>query len=86
MSCCQVAFLHKMWLSPVCPSLCSPRLKPLVVYLRAVVKTLELRKEGGHASEGLTSLARRVKRMLVTLHELDEARSVAKLFDLREAV
>lgn len=76
-----IASMSGVWTGPNVTGDRSPRLQPMVDYLVALGRTLEKRE----SSSG-TTLARRLKKMLVELNEYDHARHINKTFNLKEAL
>lgn len=81
-----LAALKTLWIGPSATSQTSIQMAPLVSYVGTLARTLESRKVGGTPLDEVLGLARRIKQMLVGLNEYDKARSVAKKFQLKEAM
>ncbi|XP_074269635.1 transcriptional repressor ILP1 [Silene latifolia] len=81
-----VASLTGVWTGPSVTGARSPKLQPLVNYVRTLGKNLEKRQASGAPENEVSGLARRLKKMLVELNEYDEARSISRTFRLKEAL
>lgn len=66
--------------------LCSRPLQPLVDCILTLRKIMEERLASGLDDAETTGLARRLKRILVEVHEHDHAREIVRTFNLKEAV
>ena len=66
--------------------MCSRPLQPLVDCILTLRKILEKRLASGQDDAETTGLARRLKRILVEVHEHDHAREIVRIFNLKEAV
>ena len=64
----------------------SPKLALFIEYILSITRAVEKRKEGESSSESTIALARRMKRVLVEVNQYDQARSLNKAFQLKEAL
>ncbi|EHA8589239.1 transcriptional repressor ILP1 [Cocos nucifera] len=64
----------------------SQKLWPLVDCIAELGNKLEKRHASGVSEEDTRGLARRLKNMLVALHEYDKARAISRTFQLKEAL
>ncbi|KAF3560726.1 hypothetical protein DY000_02019459 [Brassica cretica] len=81
-----VASLSGVWTGQSVTRTHSRLLQPLVDCILTLGENLEKRHASGLDDAETTGLARRLKRMLVELHEHDHAREIVRIFNLKEAV
>ncbi|KAG2334405.1 hypothetical protein Bca52824_005585 [Brassica carinata] len=81
-----VASLSGVWTGQSVTRTHSRSLQPLVDCILTHKGNLEKRLASGLDDAETTGLARRLKRMLVELHEHDHAREIVRTFNLKEAV
>ncbi|KAJ0266107.1 Transcriptional repressor ILP1 [Hirschfeldia incana] len=81
-----VASLSGVWTGQSVTRTHSRPLQPLVDCILALRKILEKRLASGLDDAETTGLARRLKRILVDVHEHDHAREIVRTFNLKEAV
>ncbi|KFK25221.1 hypothetical protein AALP_AA8G083000 [Arabis alpina] len=81
-----VASLSEVWTGPSVTRTHSRPLQPLVDCILTLRRILEKRLASGLDDAESTGLARRLKRILVELHEHDHAREIVRTFNLKEAV
>ncbi|KAL9809760.1 Transcriptional repressor ILP1 [Arabidopsis thaliana] len=81
-----VASLSGVWTGPSVTRTHSRPLQPLVDCTLTLRRILEKRLASGLDDAETTGLARRLKRILVELHEHDHAREIVRTFNLKEAV
>ncbi|KAL1196337.1 Transcriptional repressor ILP1 [Cardamine amara subsp. amara] len=81
-----VASLSGVWTGPSVTRTHSRPLQPLVDCTLTLGRILEKRVASGLDDAETTGLARRLKRILVELHEHDHAREIVRTFNLKEAV
>ncbi|CAH8281661.1 unnamed protein product [Eruca vesicaria subsp. sativa] len=81
-----VASLSGVWTGQSVTRTHSRPLQPLVDCILTLRKILEKRLESGLDDAETTGLARRLKRILVEVHEHDHAREIVRTFNLKEAV
>ncbi|KAJ0235347.1 Transcriptional repressor ILP1 [Hirschfeldia incana] len=81
-----VASLSGVWTGQSVTKTHSQPLQPLVDCILSLRKNLEKRFTSRLDDAETTGLARRLKRMLVELHEHDHAREIVRTFNLKEAV
>ncbi|XP_010521486.1 PREDICTED: PAX3- and PAX7-binding protein 1 [Tarenaya hassleriana] len=81
-----VASMAGVWTGPSVTRTNSRQLQPLVDCVMSLSRALEKRRVSGVDETETTGLARRLKRILVGLHEHDHARDIVRTFHLKEAV
>ncbi|ESQ40809.1 hypothetical protein EUTSA_v10012615mg [Eutrema salsugineum] len=81
-----VASLSGVWTGQSVTRTHSRPLQPLVDCILTLKRILEKRLASGLDDAETTGLARRLKRILVELHEHDHARDIVRTFNLKEAV
>ncbi|CAN8256848.1 unnamed protein product [Cochlearia groenlandica] len=81
-----VASLSGVWTGQSVTRTHSRPLQPLVDCVLTLERILEKRLASGVDDEETTGLARRLKRILVEIHEHDHAREIVRTFNLKEAV
>ncbi|RID68186.1 hypothetical protein BRARA_C00361 [Brassica rapa] len=81
-----VASLSGVWTGQNVTRTHSRPLQPLVDCILTLGKNLEKRLDSGLDDAETTGLARRLRRMLVEVHEHDHAREIVRTFNLKEAV
>ncbi|KAF8115681.1 hypothetical protein N665_0025s0141 [Sinapis alba] len=81
-----VASLSGVWTGQSVTRTHSRPLQPLVDCILTLRKILEKRLASGLDDAETTGLARRLKRILVEVHEHDHAREIVRTFNLKEAV
>ncbi|XP_010491499.1 PREDICTED: PAX3- and PAX7-binding protein 1-like [Camelina sativa] len=81
-----IASLSGVWTGPSVTRTHSRPLQPLVDCTLTLRRNLEKRLASGLDDVETTGLARRLKRILVELHEHDHARETVRTFNLKEAV
>nr|VDD34262.1 unnamed protein product [Brassica oleracea] len=81
-----VASLSGVWTGQSVTRTHSRPLQPLVDCILTLRKILETRLASGLDDAETTGLARRLKRILVEVHEHDHAREIVRTFNLKEAV
>lgn len=81
-----VASLNGVWSGPGVMGERSKKLEPLVEYVLSLGKALEKKHASGVSESETSGIARRLKRMLVELNEYDRARTLARNFQLKEAL
>ncbi|KAK8504521.1 hypothetical protein V6N13_093138 [Hibiscus sabdariffa] len=81
-----VASLSGVWSGTNVSLDSSSKLQPLVDCVLSLGKTLERRHASGVSKSEVGGLARRLKKMLVELNEYDNARDIARRFNLKEAL
>ncbi|KAG2300773.1 hypothetical protein Bca4012_012495 [Brassica carinata] len=81
-----VASLSGVWTGQSVTRTHSRPLQPLVDCILTLRKILEKRLASGLDDAETTGLARRLKRVLVEVHEHDHAREIVRTFNLKEAV
>ena len=79
---CKMRLVSSLILSPS-SSHCRHKLQPLLTYVLSLGRILERRNV---PESDTSSLARRLKKILVDLNEYDHARTMARTFHLREAL
>lgn len=81
-----VVSLNGVWAGPGVMGERSQKLQALVEYVLTLGKALEKKHASGVSESETSGLARRLKKMLVELNEYDRARTLARNFQLKEAL